>query len=579
MNITHAEVAKELVEDTSRYDAFADEYGGDVRLYKKLRSAVPSEIKSFDDYVQFFALFLERGPTQEVKSDLEQTLARGLKNMVLGDSKAGKTYPVHTLAEISERLDRFRSLSNTLRLPTEYEVAETIVEHTYDDDAHDRYSYEIFSSLLADRDGASPEAVEFVARARLLAGTRRNQPNEAQTRREIARYFESVSDPLPDEQRDTDELLDDISSRPISDQEIPALYFAAAYRSRRPELLYNALYAEGRDVVERYRHRDRRQPSRAELLVAERQLTFVSTGGIADWDTDQQAYVESYAAVARGIRAAGGRWVSGRDRGRWPAPDFETAIEAYASAATAIRNVDDRRYIKYVSKSIRHVDHAIEDWQCRRELNGYAIVMFADLKQRAEFATDVDSVIDGAIAYHNFRKAVTQAHLAFEHGTMSEVLTAVEEATERRDIIPQEMASHTDLELLAQLASARLTEQDGNLEQAETQYSLIEIRDHRVEARLDLLAIKRALKEGDDATALSNAREHYGEDALVTAAVSGATNTEFSADAWLNETSISLPAVNEDAASVIPALLLLYSKAPPIRESLQPLLRQAVLEL
>lgn len=578
MNLTHAEVAKVLVNNPDRFDEFRREYGGDHELYEKVLSKCPTELETFDEFLSLYEILLERGPRDTVISNLERDLARSIKNMVLGDSKAGKAYPIDTLSELSDRVAQFDSLSEQVTVPSERDIVLTTIEHIYAFESHDRRSDELFDRLLADTDGVDDEAVEVLARARLVARLRDGIPSEDQVEQELDRYLTATVDPMPDDDQSAEELCQMIESARLANPELPVYYLAALHRRPEIGLLWETLYVQARDVVERFRHGDRTQPTRCELLLTTRQLSVVDRCTTTNWGAEQTAYVRSYRDVARAICATGGRWQSGREPNRWPAPDFDTATEAYFSAAEAIEGFDDARFVKYTSKGIRHAAHGTDDWQARTRVHEYAKVLFYDLQLRNDFPPSVEETIESAVTIHEYRAAVARAHVQFRAGAFVDVIETVEKATELREELPQRTVKTTELELLTPLASARLAEADGEFETARERYSLIDTPDARVELRRALAEIKACLERGDETNAVRIADEHFADSSLITAAVYAVAGRRPPTEPPY-EIPDSLPSANETSVSVLPLLIGLQSQALPLEEPLRDIIKQTILEL
>jgi hypothetical protein len=106
-----AEQAAALVTNPNLYDSLVDEYDTELEFYSTLRNDAQKSLETFEEYVRLRSVFLNRGPTEAIRSRIEDRLDRSLKNMVLNKSPRGRAYAVDTLTELEGRRQTFMRLN------------------------------------------------------------------------------------------------------------------------------------------------------------------------------------------------------------------------------------------------------------------------------------------------------------------------------------------------------------------------------------------------------------------------------------------------------------------------------------
>lgn len=90
----------------------------------------------------------------------------------------------------------------------------------------------------------------------------------------VERFFADMPDHRQDDDRSAEDILEAASNTPFADPEKVGLQRIGFARLEEPDLgvLADYLYLNGRDIVERYRHKSRENPWRGELQLASWQL-------------------------------------------------------------------------------------------------------------------------------------------------------------------------------------------------------------------------------------------------------------------------------------------------------------------
>lgn len=512
----HAVRAAELVADPDRYEEFAQAYADEVTFYSELRNSAQKELETFAEYLELRRVFLERGPTAEIRDRLEDRLDRSFKNMILGTSPRGRAYSIQTLREANDRLDQFAALG--VERPSLLSVVKTTLEHLFDDtEADAARCYDILDGLLTETPEGSDRAIEYVARARLGEELRLAEAPVQHVTSALSAYCDVVDDPAPDDDRPVGELVAAARDRPFVDERKERLYAAALHHDPPVRVPFDYLYVVAHEAVESYRHSGD-DPRRADLLLAQRHLDVLAAIAVPGWDDRRATYARSYRHVAQAIQLGGGQWLS--DRAAAPSPEWTVVSRRYGLAAEALRGVDDVRAVKYLSKAFRHGAHATETWETRRRIHRTA----QQTVRAMEFA-DSDAVVeavDGTLQVHRCREAEASAHVTLADGAYEDAVDAAREADRLAGTVPQQSLRLDGIEFIREFCAGRVAEQAGDYESARQRYAVVMDESDVATHRHGLVRVKRALDDGNHAEALSVAETQFEPDSLVLAATRAA---------------------------------------------------------
>lgn len=552
-DLTHAERARALVEDPERFEEISSLYDDEETMFRRVRNKAPSELPLFSEYLTLYRIFLNRGPRYAVRRDLERNLARSLKNMVIEGSPSGQAYPIRTLSEVDGRLRQFAELD--IEAPSLREVTTTIIEHVYTEAEHDAYG--VFCGLLAHTPGDADEVVEFLARARFSEGVALGNDPGNRISVEIDNYLAVTDDPRPDD-RSAAELLEESENRDFADPEKIELVKLALQREPPETAFLDYLYLASRDIVERYRHASRTPPTLAELFLADRALTTLIEIDLDHWDREQRAYIASYHYVAKGIRSSGSRWASAADPNNRPNPNFNAAKVAYMRAAAQIQEFNYNRYIKFLSKAIRHTANAAVGNGEKKAIHTEAIRQFETIRERAPAETNVQNTIDASIRIHQFRQMEAAAHVQFSDGEYIPAIDTVDEAMELTKKLPQEHIQTGKIEEVKKLAVGRKQEDAGNFEVAAESYALIEHETDGLAYRIALANIKQMVEDEDYDGAHELAEDTFGERSIILMAVEALSGDQPTNPQYFDDLPADIPGLNQGAVSVLPQYIQLW---------------------
>ena len=580
-----AEQAAALVADPDLYERFAADYDDEVGFYSALRGNAQRSL-SFEEYVELRRVFLDRGPTAAVRRRLEERLDRSLKNMVLGDSPRGRVYSVSTLRELADRRRRFDTLEVTV--PTLLSVAKTTVEHLYDEVETPVGTRETLADLLSAVPSGEYAAVEYVARAwltevTLAAGTPTERLSAA-----AATYAETVPTPDPpvDGERSAPGYLAAAAERSFANPEKRRLHEAAVHDTPSVETVCGYLYLTATRDVEAYRHGDG-DVTRADFILARRHLRLLCDVAPYAGDSERAAYVESYRHLARAIEAGGGRWLSTR-AGR-PEPAWWTVADEYARAATAVRSVDAARFVKYLSKAVRHAAHAVDDPASRRRLHVAARRLFERLEPVTMAPTgraspeEIESAVVGTVHTHRCREHEARARLAFEAADYGTVRRAAEAARAEAAAAPQGSLQLRELDAIETVAAARRAERRGDFETALERYDAVTTDDDSlrvgVACHRQLCRVKRLVVDGRHEEALAKAHEWFDSGStivLATEASCGLVPDVGDGAAGVSEQFLS---VDAGVVSALPPLVRLAGTGGAVVEAVRRQIEECLVAL
>lgn len=572
--LTHAERAEALLNNPERYGKLVEAYEDGTEFYEKTRSKAPRVADDFEEYLLYHRIFIDRGPSGYIYWALERNTDRSIKNMITGGSDAGEAFRIYTLREAAQRVSSYQELG--VDGTSLNGVVTTLLEELYEEKDRRQFIYPVLSTLLNRVPNSEQDVVELVARARLVAGLDTSH-GEQQILEELRRYLDVARDPLPGDDRSADELLDEANHRSFGDPELVDLYGAALHRDPSLELLSDYLYFTGRDIVERYRHRDREQPAASELHLSERQLALIQEFPV-ERQSEDEAYIQSYLHLARGLYESGREWRSEQDPRETEESNFVKAAQEYLRAAAAIEKWNEDRYIKYLSKSFRHAANATESWRGKVELHDCAVVALVEAGQGIGDDAIAEVIADSK-QRHEFWGQVAESYAHLERGDPDGAHRSATSAEEQLQEIDMESSSYV-LQRVLTISEGRILEKEEDYDGAISRYDELATDDEAVEAREAIALIKSYLQDGEPEAALDCALSEFGDDSLITNAVRAIGDNEISS----NRSHGTFPddLLVRDAESVewrLRSLLSLYVCTDEFRDFFRGHLRLALMKL
>lgn len=521
-DMSHSERAKILLEDPDRFEELVEDYEDGTDFYNKTARKVPSIDDNFEALLDYHQIFIDRGPSDYIFYNLNRNTARSIKNMLLGGSDAGKAYRIYTLAEAQQRVMAYQDLGVHESVISLDRVLETTLEEIYTETKYRRQMYPLLNTFLSDVSDVSRDVVEFVARARLVEQFQNAQANE-QRRAAFEAYITQVTNPLPDEERSSRQLRVAAQNHEYSDPDRFDLHQAALRDDRSLEALFDYLYVRSRDIAERYRHRDRDNPSTAELELGKRQLELIQNAD-AGLGEEREAYVDSYCHLLQALLNSGLEWHTEQDPGKEITSNFKLASQEYLRSADAIKGWHDDRDIKYVSKALRHAANATETWDAKQNLHDIAIVLLLAEAQQRDTG---DDALELSRSRHEFWREVAEAYLALERNDPDTAHSTALSAQGRLDELPMYESSPYHLDRALVLAGGRLMESDDDYADAAEYYASFDRRDDYIDTRQTLAKIKARIADDATLVAIEIAQNELNDDSLVLSVLQILADEEF----------------------------------------------------
>lgn len=517
-----------LLAEQAKFDEIALEYDDSIDCYRSLRDEAKRSLTTFDEYQKFYSVCLDQGPTGFVINDLNDNAVRSIKNMILGSSRAGRQFPVHSAAEIHQRINKYQDLGDDSvdNLVSYRAIVFTTLEHLFDSDREDAAIYKEIDDILAETPEGPSEITSVLARARFVIAVQLTDKNSPA----IEKHFIELIDTLPDfnseDDRPAEEIKEAAEQREYSDPEKVELAQSSLVRQGNEDELFTFLYLSARDVVERYRHQNREDPWRGELQLAERQLDCLLHTFNEDLSTERKHRARSYYKVLTGELRSGGRWRSQRDSRRLPEANFLAAGQAYVKAANAIYPHDKSRFIKYLSRSFRNIATASRHrgigpnhgWMASKTIHERAIDVITNTLENIEGPEGLTETVVGTVALHNYRRHRAGAVVAFDQNAFKLASDKIDEAFDHLDAIPVYESTEI-LKSIRGLIEARELELDSDFESAYEHYEQNSHPTLDLENRIALVEIKRSLVEERVDTAREIAEEVFGVSSPVMTAV------------------------------------------------------------
>jgi hypothetical protein len=466
---------EDFLNNPDQADRIVNNFNNDRDCFQNLLNTAKESLSSFDHLYNFYELFAEYCSKEAVKHYCERNSARQLKNMVLRDSVSGRRFPIRTADEYKNRIERYRELGNKIEAEnlTPRGYIFTLLEHIISKERHENHGYDILDNLLNESPEVYSEAINILVRARLIFAIE-NLDNQTNAVNEyINQFYSDFKDPIPKDNRSAAELREAAKSKSYENRKKLILIQSSLARQQDVTSLHEYLYLSFTDTVERYRHDTRQQPWRGELQLSVRQANCLKyTFDELELSSAWESRLDSYQRVALGELASGGRWRSQKDPRDLPNPDFKEASIHFVRAAAEIQPIDSIRYVKYISKSLRHLATASRitesgqalDWSRSRRIHQMAIGILTEILEQNsdnEFAKTVSK----SISVHKFKKHESGVVISFAQGDPSKMIEEAEEAWSIIDNLP----IYVDTSILEdgkQLAEALKLEMEGKNDEA-----------------------------------------------------------------------------------------------------------------
>lgn len=512
-DLTHAERAEALLNQPERYEELVEAYQNGKEFYEKTREKIPNVASDFEEYLSFYRIFINRGPSEYIYSLLNKNTDRSIKNMILGSSDAGRAFRIYTLEQAEQRVKSYQGLG--VEGTSLHGVITTVLEEIYESGDYEKYGYSILSTLLNGVPSSERDTVELVARARFVAAIQLGS-NEQRISEKLNNYLNVVGDPLTKDSRTAEEILDDINNRSYGDPELVELYEAALHRDKSIRLLSDYLYFSGRDIVERYRHQGRREPTVAELHLSKRQLKSIQELPVGR-NLEQEAYIQSYHHLAQGLYESGREYRSKQDPRKVKSSNFMRGAQEYLRAAAAIESWNNVRFVKYLNKAFRHAANATDSWQGKATLHDCAIVTITEVGQQFDDEEAVEAVTESK-QLQRFWSQVAKSHaylLQLNPDQAHESAVAANEQFQDIDI----NISSFPLQRCLTLSEGLLLEDEEEYELAVSCYDELSLYDKMVESRKNLAQISSHIQNDNQMGALDLAISEFGEGSLITNAL------------------------------------------------------------
>ena len=314
--------------------------------------------------------------------------------------------------------------------------------------------------------------------------------------------------------------------RGYSDPEKVELIRSSLARQGGDDALEEFLYLSARDVIERYRHGNRNEPWRGELQLAVKQLDCLLQVFGESLSTEQEERAQSYQNVALGELKSGGRWRSQRDPHALPEANFLAAGNSYLKASNAVFPHNKSRFIKYLSRSFRHVATASRHrelgpnhgWTTSKLIHKQAIDVITNVAEDVDGLEGLTETVVETVALHNYRRHRASAVAAFDQNNFATASDEIDEAFDHLDAVPVYESTEV-LKTIRGLIEARKLELEREFETAHERYE-----EHRnpaldLEKRIALVEIKKSLVNGEGEIARETAQNLFGASSPVLTAV------------------------------------------------------------
>lgn len=516
-----------FLENPSNFDQIASNYDDEVKCYLDLLDNAKKSLGSFNEYHRFLTAATQHGPTDFVYYRLNRNGVRSIKNMILGSSRAGRQFPISSLEELQERIEAYQELG--VKPVEPQSVIFTLFEHLLDSETNQRQPYHIINSILNQENLPNSEVVSFLVQIRLVLALQVSGQNESELKRHTNQAASELPDPLPDDDRDGEELLDAAKELPYGDSEKLTLAQSSFVRTGNNDSLIEYLYFTAVDIPERYRHRSQDTPWLGELQLARIQFQTLSTVFSEHLSNERKHRCISYRYLISGEIMSGGRWRSQRDPENLPEANFEQAAAAYLNASNAISVVDPKRQIKYLSKALRHqatdVRHSsvgpMYGWDTCRAIHEQAKSLLTQANQRMNATEDIDhsETTIGLIPLHDLYSHRASAIVSFQRGEVDLMKDHINSMWDILDSV-RVFVDRSLMEDLNHLHEGLQMEKENEFAGAQDAYERFDHRSIDLEQRRVLMKLKKDVHMNDYDSAISNGSDVFNPDSPIMNALS-----------------------------------------------------------
>lgn len=547
----------DLLSGSTTFPKIAADFDNERDCFDTLRNAAKTSLDSFDEYLAFYNTCLKTDSTGIVETFVEDNASRMLKNMVLRDSQAGRRYHITTAAELHHRIEAFQSIGVEHVSPRS--VVFTIFEHLVDAKDDPERIYELVDTLFTETPNSPTETIELLAQVRFTAAMQTFGSDMVVLNSHIERFFADIPDRRQDDDRSAEDILEAALNTPYADPEKVELQRTGLARLEQPDLdvLADYLYLNGRDIVERYRHKSRENPWRGELQLASWQLQTLVNCFEDRMSDERVSRAKSYQKLASGELQSSRQWQSQRDPRQRPDPNFMGAASDFISAAEYIKPIDANRYVKYMSRGFRSQAVAVRQpdrgwgpargWEASRQLHKTAIGVLIQICSEFEEDETLQETVSAGIASHKFRENQAAGVAAFEYGDLDHMREHIVEAWDHINWVPTDVNEDL-LYTLDELAEAVRLEDAREFDAALRCYRNVSSPHFNLREREALVEIKQKLVSGSEGAALKKADDVFGSGSPVLTAI------QVVADRSSSSPSIK-PPVMENLSGVDPNIL------------------------
>lgn len=516
-----------LLDGKQTFQEISESYSGPSKCYHKLLDEAKRSATNFEQLLEFYRICMETDKNDIVIADLERNAARSLKNMIVQASRSGRRFPIHSIETLEHRINKYQALG--VEQLSSRDVATTTLEYIYGDD--EVHEYHLIHSLFNSTPETATPAVELFVRARLIAAISSVDRETTAFQKYLDEFRAALPDPYPDDTRSADELWNASDDTQYSDIKKVELAQAATAREMTDKRLSRYLYLTARDTAECYRHQSRRDPRRGELQLAKRQFSVLLNRFEQIFTDDEIFRIEAYLHIVLGQLKSSNEWTSQRDSENLPDPNFVAAARHYYTAAQCISPVDECRYIKYLSKSVRHQSKGAvqrdvnphSGWMVRVRLHDTFSETLPSLVNSRD--DDMLEVVTETAALHDFLYHRARAVAACIQGNSSVVRSAADKARDRIDDVPVYFNDNL-LDSCEDVADGLMCEDNDGFE--------LDIKNYKsgshpylpTNRRVALCQIKQMIQNDEYESALDIAGKHFEQNTPIVVAVQVLANVE-----------------------------------------------------
>lgn len=268
--------------------------------------------------------------------------------------------------------------------------------------------------------------------------------------------------------------------------------------------------------------------------------------------------------------ASGGQWCTGRDPQKTPEAAFgRTAVE-YLAAALAIQGTNDVRFVKYLSKALRHAANSIDSWAAKEHLHGYALVLMHKLCQEGY----PEEALQKTIAKHRYWETEAAAYVAFVQNRPEAAFEKVMDAEDLNEDVQQVEIGSYWLDQIRVLSEGRILELNGDFSAAVDRYASFDQSGEQAEIRESIAQVKQRLDSESPEEARQIASETFGNESLIAVTVRALTDKKVEKGDWCGTLPVALLANQDSTEATLRSLLRLYGASGTLHDRYRPFLRE-----